>query len=125
MAVVLAIDVVALALSAYLSTRPTSLGAALRYCLLVPAILIFICIAITFSGLLSPDWSLAVGIAAIISVATFAELIAVVAAVLRLIRMSTLRTRGNVMTVVVGSLSLVPGVGIFLLAVITKYRYAG
>ena len=124
MAVVLALVIVALALAVYLSTTRGGFGTALKFCLLAPAIAIFVCIAILLSHMLPPRSPRVADLGLVIVAMTLVELIGFVTAIVRLIQTAALRTRRNVLIAVLGGLSLVPAVGICLIVVIED-RYAG
>jgi hypothetical protein len=114
MVLVLALVVVALAMSVYLSITRSGFGAALTGCLLGPAIVIFLCVAFLLFGLPPDRPSLIPEIGAVVVVATFVVFFPFVTAAVRLVRVPTLRTRRNVITFVIAGLSLLPAIGTFL-----------
>lgn len=124
MAVALGLVLVALALAAYLSIGPAGFGATLQYGVLVPASIIFVCVAVLFSRMLPPrsPWIADIGI--LLAAMTLVETIPLAAAMVRLTRAPDLRTRRNILITAVGALSVVPGVGIVSIVLIMD-RYAG
>jgi len=110
MAVVLSLDVAALALSVYLSFSRGGFG------LLVPAIVISSCVIVVFSGLLPPRSPRISDLWVVVFVATPIELFAVVAATVRLVRRPEFRTGCNVLLTALGGVSLLPAYSMVLLS---------
>ena len=118
MAVVLVLVVGALALAVYLSTTRGGFGSALKFCLLIPAAAIFVCLAILLSRMLPPRSNWVLVIAPVVVVMSVVELIAFTTAIVRLTRTRDLRTRRNALITAVGGLSLIPGVGTYLMVML-------
>ncbi len=114
MAFVLALVVVALVVSVYLSITRSGFGAVLRCSLLGPAMVIYLGVAFLFFDLLPDRSPLIAEIGAGVVVATFVELFPFVTAAVRLIRAPNLRTRRNVLIFVIAGLSLLPAIDTFL-----------
>ncbi len=114
MALVLGLVVVGLVVSVYLSITRSGFGAALRCCLLGPAMVIYLGVAFLFFDL-QPDRSpLIEEIGAGVVVATFVELFPFVTATIRLIRAPNLRTRRNLLIFVIAGLSFLPAIDTFI-----------